>query len=90
MMGKSQYAWIVDQDHIMDGEDNGVTGPRDAPSLLLGMLSNGAGETWEAHDDDGNLYYTGRIVGIYEGDEPLRDFARPNAGATSIRIKEQT
>ena len=85
-MGKSRYAWVVDIDHIMDGEDAGVTGPRNAPSLLIGMLTHGAGQTWRARDDDGNLYYTGRIVGQYDGDAPLRDFAMPNAGATSIRI----
>ena len=82
-----KYAWVVDIDHVMDGEDNGVTGPRNAPPDLITKLEEGAGQTWQAYDDDENLYYTGRIVGQYDGDEPLRDFARPNAGATSIRIK---
>jgi hypothetical protein len=40
-------------------------------------------------DDDGIVYYYGKIVGDgCEGFEPLRDFGTPNAGCTSIQYKD--
>jgi len=35
-------------------------------------------------DDDMNLYYEGKIIGDYDGFEPLDDFGMPNARCTSI------
>ena len=42
-------------------------------------------KTFKMFDDDGILYYTGIILGEAEGDEPLRDFGGPNAGAVLIK-----
>lgn len=83
----SKYAWVIMKDHLAPdgfGGEVGVKGPRDATPELLADLTH-MGRTFEMRDDDGELYYTGRIVGEYDGFEPLDDFGRPNAGCTSIR-----
>ena len=82
----SNYAWLITTDHITEPgyrDDKGTTGPSAAPAGLLHDLECGDGETFIMKDDDGILYYTGRIVGSYDGDEPLYDFGMPNAGCTS-------
>jgi len=93
------YAWIIDTNHLsvpgdLDSEE-GTVGPRDAPAHLVAMLEDPAnGATFSMSDDDGELYYTGRLVSdepltgpncMVEGDEPLADYGTPNAGATEIR-----
>ena len=87
------YGWIVDRDHLFRGQswerdDKGTMGPRGVPDTLVKDLKSGEGTRWKAYDDDGNLYYTGRIVGDYDGFEPLEDFAMPNAGAVTIKYLE--
>lgn len=84
------YAWRIDKDHLYTEEDSftpneaGIQGPRDASEELLSALASGQGMTFKMYDDDDILYYTGRIVGDYEGDEPLSDFGMPNAGCVKI------
>lgn len=90
------YAWIVDKDHLADeGEvgDVGTTGPRSAPAELLAKLEAGEGNVFKIYDDDGELYYTGRMVCILEEDGypsneatagPLDDWG-VGAGATEVR-----
>ncbi len=101
-----RYAWRVDTDHQPDptspvgsySNAGGVTGPGGAPADLLARLDNGEGRKWRIYDDDGELYYSGRIVfadpaeeagnGISLPEEafgPLWDFGQGNAGATEIR-----
>lgn len=90
------YAWIIDTDHQPDrtappgtnSNAKGVSGPRDSTFLLLSDLELGQGERFRLYDDDGELYYSGRIVGVYDGFEPLDDFGAPNAGATEIRYQD--
>ena len=84
----SKYAWIIDKDHLDAPEDSsvGICGPRGAKQILLDMLEDGKGEQFELFDDDDILYYTGRIIGIYDGFEPLDDFGMPNAGCTAIKL----
>lgn len=48
-------------------------------------LKAGEGQRFRMYDDDGELYYDGRIVGDYDGFEPLDDFGMPNVGCTNIR-----
>lgn len=97
------YAWIIDTDHLAepDGEPGDwcanaatVAGPRDAPQELLDRLIAGEGRAWRIYDDDGEHYYSGRIVftePLAPLDDvafgPLTDFGAPNAGATEIRYQ---
>jgi hypothetical protein len=91
----STYAWRIDKDFIPDGDASegtnfnakGVTGPRDASDDLIALLDKGHGDRFRMYDDDGGLYYGGRIVGEYDGFEPLDDFGMPNAGATEIKVR---
>lgn len=96
------YAWVIDTDHLFEeaepGEpgftpdEAGTAGPSDATEADLLRLKNGEGDTFNMFDDDGNLYYTGRLVvsgkTAYEDEEacfgPLDDFGMGNAGCTSI------
>ena len=103
-----RYAWMIDTDHIPDPtapegsylNAKGLTGPRDAPDDLLARLAKGEGRAWKIYDDDGELYYAGRIVfadpdaengdGLTLPEEafgPLWDFGEGNAGATEIRYR---
>ena len=87
------YAWHIDRSFIEDSNfgspcEVSITGPGN-PALdpsLEQQLIDGHGENFKMHDDDGNLYYTGRIVGDFDGLEPLDDFGMPNAGCTHIDI----
>lgn len=94
------YGWAIDTDHLETGAgDAGRMGPRDIPDGIRSELDDGQGRTFRIYDDDGEHYYTGRIVaeGIgSDGDPvgaddgafgPLWDFGEPNAGATEIRYQ---
>ncbi len=83
------YGWRIDQDYLCDGDriqrsEAGVTAPRAIPPACISQLTRGEGTLFRMLDDDGELYYQGRIVGQFEGFEPLDDFGMPNAGATVI------
>jgi hypothetical protein len=88
------YAWIIDKDHV--GSDVGVRGPKRSNDTLNAALSNGEGKPFRMYDDDGELYYEGRLV-ISKGDKdpevefrPLTDFGMPNAGATEIHYCDES
>jgi len=98
--GLSRYAWIIDKDHLdlvgvlgPDADDTRTTGPYNAPTGLLQRLAAGEGVPFRMYDDDGELYYTGRLVGppgiesTERGFAPLDDFGRGNAGAVSIQYR---
>jgi hypothetical protein len=98
---RATYAWRITRDILAEGDGDGfesevgVTGPRNAPPELLTELDKGHGRAFRIYDDDGEHYYTGRIVFSDDeaglGDEafgPLWDFGAPNAGATEIRYCE--
>lgn len=88
------YCWIIDIDHDPDTAQpegtnlnaKGVMGGANADVTLL----DGETERFRLLDDDGNVYYEGRIAGDYEGFEPLYDFGMPNAGAVSIQYFKGT
>jgi len=92
---KDTYAWIIDRDHLSGGDDSdaGTVGPRFAPDSLLADLKAGKGTLFRLFDDDGELYYSGRIVfadpdeGV--GLEPLDDYGAPNAGCTTMHAFER-
>lgn len=95
----SEYAWIITSDDQRDPDApegsysnaKGLIGPRDATPEQIDRLHEGRiGEAFRIYDDDGELYYRGRIIGDYEGFEPLDDFAAPNAGATDIKYRNHS
>ena len=68
-------------------------GPHRADPKLVEQLMTDkrAGDTFRMLDDDGELYYVGRIIldDNTSGFEPLDDFGMPNAGCTSIEYREK-
>lgn len=91
----SEYAWIITRDHLAeefgDKPDIGITGPRDAPADLLGRVARGEGRTFYLYDDDGERYYTGKLLTRDgEMDEeaclaPLAEFGAGWAGCTLVK-----
>lgn len=80
------YGWIITRDYICNGDDNDVMGPHDIPEAIAAALFNGDGDKFRMYDDDGEHYYDGRIIGNYNGLEPLEDFGMPNAGCTEVKL----
>lgn len=89
-MYTSEYGWVIDEDHLGSREAMGRMGPRNIDPFWVKLLDKGAGVPFTLFDDDGILYYIGRIIGNYSGFEPLDDFGAPNAGCTEIRYKGVT
>ena len=79
--------WIVVRDHL-ENQDVEVMGPSDISEENKKELKSGKGKKFQMFDDDGELYYSGRIVGDYDGFEPLDDYGTPNAGCTDIKYFE--
>jgi len=79
------YAWIVTKDLLGYGQE-GTVGPQGVPDELVQQLQAGDGVRWRVLDDDGEVYYEGRLTGDYDGIEPLVDWGTPNAGATEIQF----
>lgn len=90
-----KYGWVIDKDHLFDPnahsdrDDKGTMGPRDISPEHQEMLKKGEGKKFKMYDDDGELYYEGRIVGECNELEPLDDFGMPNAGCTDIQYKNK-
>ena len=88
----SRYGWIITRD-LLETEDSrynrvGTTGPHDLTNEQEPDLQDGAGDRFKMYDSDDELYYEGRIVGDYDGFEPLDDFGRPDAGAVTIKYQD--
>lgn len=97
-MSYAPYGWIITTDHIADASEpegtnsnaKGVKGPHNLDPAIEAQLDAGKGRAFRIKDDDGELYYTGRIITPREevGGEmdfaPLDDFGKPNAGAVEI------
>ena len=77
----AKYKWIITVDHLesRSGECL-VSGPHDAPAEVSKTFV-----TFKMYDDDGVLYYSGKLFGEYDGFEPLDDFGR-SVGCTEIRV----
>ena len=88
----SSYGWIITKDNVTNGIEGlktrvGMLGPRDLSEEMSDRLKNGEGAKFRMKDDDGNIYYYGRLVGDEDSEDgfgPLDDLGRPDAGATSI------
>jgi hypothetical protein len=81
----SDYAWIIDKDHVNDNADNGLIGPYDAYSERYALEQPDVGERFRMYNDDEVLCYEGRIIGNWRsGFEPLDDYGAANAGCTRI------
>lgn len=91
------YGWIIDKDHIgpeIFGDDTGTIGPGNVSDNIRALLEAGAGERFRMLDDDGELYYEGRIIlppldhpSWNDGElnfRPISDFG-VGAGCTSIQ-----
>lgn len=77
------YNWVITADHI-ETDAVGTTGP-------MGHDINTENEAeFRMFDDDGVLYYEGKIWGDHDGFEPLDDFGMPNAGCTDIQYKNKS
>ncbi len=94
---ESRYGWIITVDTLVESEQllakptnlnaHGMIGPGRIGRDDERRLRDGKGLRFRMLDDDGTVYYEGRIVGQRAtGFEPLDDFGTPNAGCTSIEF----
>ena len=83
-----KYGWIITKD-VLDGVDVNVIGPGSVSDLMVSELKSGKGRSFRMYDDDGELYYEGKLLPATCEDErlfgPLDDFGMPNAGCTDIK-----
>ena len=88
------YAWVIDRDHV--DSKAGVRGPRITDPALNQALTAGEGKCFRMYDDDGELYYEGRLVVSQSNQDPevefgpLTDYGMPNAGATEIHYRNES
>lgn len=77
-------SWV---EHLPDTRPKGmnISGPRHCPEDDDGFEWTG----FRMYDDDGILYYEGRMNQYCDGFEPLNDFGTPNAGCTMIKIRKK-
>ena len=92
-----RYGWIIDKDHSPDADAeimtnanaNGMIGPHDIDQATMTRLIAGEGAKFRMTDGEGEIFYSGRLVGKdTTGFEPLDDFGMPNAGACSIEYQD--
>ena len=84
MAEQATYRWEITKDLISNGGDVGQQGPYNLdPELDTNKTP------FRMYDDDDELYYEGNLYGEFDCFEPLDDFGMPNAGATSIKVKEK-
>lgn len=72
-----RYAWVITKDYIGEGEDNDLTGPRDATAEEV-KLARTQGARFRMYDDDGELYYAGRCWVANDDNIPVPDPRYPN------------
>lgn len=89
-----RYAWIVTRDFIAEEFDEktnvGVHGPSWAQEPEIEKARK-EGQTFRLLDDDGNVYYHGKVWYSDDCNEddgnPLEDFGMPNDGAVVMEYK---
>ena len=85
MKNFATYGWVITADLLGDERsDVGTVGPSGCPFSAEHIERDGS--KFRMKDDDGEVYYEGRII-LGEDEEwfgPLDDFGMPNAGCTSI------
>lgn len=89
----AKYGWIIDVDHITDEfekikDGEKVMGPSGIhPEYAAALKAHPeAGVKFKMYDDDDNLYYEGRIIGAFDGLEPLDDYGMPDSGCTKLDL----
>lgn len=103
----TKHAWIITTDHLYETSDDqqtatneaGISGPHNAPARLLNGLGDPMSDIYRKadvfhiYDDDGVIYYTGRLATIDDTPDedaqmaPLYDFGGPNASAVLIKYE---
>lgn len=95
-----KYAWRIDRDELkLPPSRVGTIGPRAAHPALVDRLAKGEGRRFRMLDDDGIVYYIGRIIvaetaqgadepGTTLDFAPLDDFGMPDSGCTAIEYDE--
>lgn len=91
----ARYGWLITRDHLAEQDDDpltcvGISGPRNISPEFEAALGKGKGKTFRMYDDDGELYVTGRIIGDFDGFEPLDDYGIGGLGATDIRYRNSS
>lgn len=87
----ARYAWIITKDTTFEEGDDpeynavGVSGPRSITDAQRARLEAGEGRVFWTGDEDSSRQVQGRILGEFDGLEPLDDFSQPNWGHTEIR-----
>ena len=79
------YYWCILNDYITNGEDNWRDNGAHSELFLMKPETR---TYFKMYDGDGELYYSGYIVGDFSGFEPLDEFGMPNAGCTDIKLKD--
>ena len=86
-----KYAWTIDKDYI-DFMDAGLLVTENMDEHVANeLLKDGRGLKFRLYDDDKKLYYEGRMVGDFEGEQqfdPL-DWAMYNAGCTGMKTYDE-
>lgn len=90
------YGWVITKDELFEPSDEqygitskkGVMGPQNIPPTIERRLRDGEGKLFRMLDDDGEVYYYGRLIHPDgEGIEPLDDFGMPDSGCTEIQFR---
>lgn len=88
-------SWVITKDHINSGADDqpletGFYFPRSADAKVIDFLRNGGGVEFQLVDDDGIVYFTGRMTQRQFDsdcmDEPLFSWAMPSYGCTMLYL----
>lgn len=94
------YGWLITKDWMPDESApegtnlnaKGMVGPRGIPDHIEEELRSGAGQRFRIIDEDDNKYYDGLVIAlddaIDDNGDPLTAFGAPNAGATTLLVKE--
>jgi len=89
------YAWIITHD-IIGTDSLGTMGPggiSDKTKAKLKAIADGGklpedGDRFKLYDDDGEHYYSGAIIGDFDGFEPNDDFG-VGSGCTEVKIRDK-
>jgi len=85
----STYAWTARS--VLEPTTRPVFGPSDITPTQVEELNQGdTGEEFQIRNDDGVLDFNGRIIGDYDGFEPLDDYATPAYGSTAMFYRDPT
>lgn len=81
MENYAKYGWVIT---FLVGEHVNIVGPANIdPALHSSLIANGGEEFRVIAEEGGNLTH-GRIIGDYDGFEPMSDYLIPSYGLTQI------